>query len=168
MSVWRVSTPSSPFSTTFIALFSFCILFPNVFNFFGEAAESISNEGRDIRIFNYAGVKIELYWIDPNTREDHLMTLPGVGLYHGAQMPLQSFVGHEFEVREVPSMKTGRCEGGQMTNKSSMNENSDNNENTINDQCRIGSFTVTVYDNQGKLREINQNTHNNIELNIFY
>jgi hypothetical protein len=166
------SASSSPISAASVVLFSLFVLLPNVFFFLGKAtataaAESIVNEERDIRIFNHAGVKIELYWINPDTREGHLMTVAGVGLYHGAQMPLQSFVGHEFEVRELPSIETGRCAGA--NRKSSSNDNNEDNGNSMEGQCQIGTFIVTRYDDQGEWQELNhQRTHTNIELDIFH
>jgi hypothetical protein len=37
------------------------------------------------------------------------MSSPNV--MHGASFPLNSFVGHEFELRELPSATSGECKG---------------------------------------------------------
>jgi hypothetical protein len=89
---------------------------------------SISTE-RAIRMFNEAGVKVEIYWINPTTRETVLMSAPFI--YDGAQFPLNSFVGHEFEVREVANIQTGDCSSGDKT-------------------CHSTTFVVTDHDNQGE------------------
>lgn len=60
---------------------------------------------RDIKIINQSGSKLELYWIHPDTREGSLMSSPYI--LNGADFALNSFVGHEFEIRELPSAKSG-------------------------------------------------------------
>lgn len=86
------------------------------------------NTERAIRMFNEAGVKVEIYWINPQTREGSLMSAPHV--YDGAQFPLNSFVGHEFEVREVVNAQTGECASADKV-------------------CHSSNFIVTENDNQG-------------------
>jgi hypothetical protein len=97
--------------------------------FFLSAAHGISTD-RPIRLFNDAGVKVEVYWINPTTRAASLMSTPSI--YDGAQMPLNSFVGHEFELREVPAADTGACA----------------NEDKV---CHSVNFLVSENDNQGEL-----------------
>eukprot|EP00545_Synedropsis_sp_CCMP1620_P005232 CAMPEP_0119012334 /NCGR_PEP_ID=MMETSP1176-20130426/6401_1 /TAXON_ID=265551 /ORGANISM="Synedropsis recta cf, Strain CCMP1620" /LENGTH=456 /DNA_ID=CAMNT_0006965269 /DNA_START=13 /DNA_END=1383 /DNA_ORIENTATION=- len=82
---------------------------------------------RAIRMFNEAGVKVEIYWINPQTRAASLMSAPHV--YDGAQFPLNSFVGHEFEVREVPNLASGACSSADKV-------------------CHSTNFIVTDHDNQ--------------------
>jgi hypothetical protein len=50
---------------------------------------------------------VEVYWIHPQTRAGSLMTTPNI--LNGALFTLNSFIGHEFEARELPSEKTGHC-----------------------------------------------------------
>jgi len=82
---------------------------------------------RKINILNESGSRVEIYWINPSSREGVLMTVPDV--MNGANFPLNSFVGHEFEVRELPSASTGLCKSeGQV--------------------CRTTLFTVSPGDEQ--------------------
>lgn len=64
---------------------------------------------RPIKILNQSGSTVEIYWIHPSTRELSLMSNPNV--MNGAPFNLNSFVEHEFEIRELPSAKTGLCKG---------------------------------------------------------
>jgi hypothetical protein len=112
-------TMKTPSSLLIFAVGLLVALFPTTW--------SISTE-RAIRMFNDAGVKVEIYWINPTTRETVLMSAPFI--YDGAQFPLNSFVGHEFEVREVANAKTGDCSSGDQT-------------------CHSNTFVVTDHDNQG-------------------
>lgn len=83
---------------------------------------------RSIQMVNESGSKIQVYWIHPTTREGSLMSTNGV--VPGATFPLQTYVGHEFEMREVPSEKTGVCDSPDQT-------------------CRSTTFVISENDNQG-------------------
>ena len=85
------------------------------------------NVDRSLRILNESGARVELYWVHPETRAASLMSTPFI--YDGATFPLKTFVGHEFEVRELPSTKTGEC--GDQT-------------------CKIGFFVISGNDDQRK------------------
>ena len=87
-----------------------------------------SNQDRSIRLLNESGLKVEVHWINPTTQETVLMSTPVV--YDGATFPLNSFVGHSFQVREVPSDKTGVCSSEDQT-------------------CHAATFTVSENDDQG-------------------
>jgi hypothetical protein len=82
---------------------------------------------RAIKIMNHSGSRLEVYWIHPQTREGTLMSSPIV--MNGADFPLNSYVGHEFEIRELPSKKTGECISEDQT-------------------CRSTYFTVSENDDQ--------------------
>jgi hypothetical protein len=90
----------------------------------GQAARA---DKRSIQMLNDSGFKVEVYWIHPVTKEASLMSSNGV--LAGATFPLQTFVGHEFEMREVPSEKTGACTSPDQT-------------------CRNTFFTITENDDQ--------------------
>jgi hypothetical protein len=78
---------------------------------------------------NESGSRVEIYWIHPQTREATLMSSPNV--MNGATFPLNSFVGHEFEVRELPSVKSGVCSSEDQTCRSNfftVSENADQSE----------------------------------------
>jgi len=78
---------------------------------FTAATFTCSNEsGIEIHIVNASGGKIDAYWINPNTSNTEI-----VGTY--ADDPLKkhrmnSFVGHVFEIREVPDEKGSGCGNG--------------------------------------------------------
>ena len=92
------------------------------------AAAPVTNKAteRPIKILNESGSKVEIYWIHPNTGERVIMSAPNV--LNGASFNLNSFIGHEFEIRELPSSKTGICKGEEQTcrtNFLSVTENSE-------------------------------------------
>ena len=93
-------------------------------------ASSTTSLSRSITILNESGSRIEVYWIHPETGEGTLMSTPDV--LNGANFPLNSFVGHQFEIRELPGKATGVCKSeGQV--------------------CRNGYFTVSENDDQSTL-----------------
>ena len=57
-----------------------------------------ASTARKIQILNEVTGPIEVYWIHPTTREATLMSTPDV--MAGANFNLDSFVGHEFEIRD--------------------------------------------------------------------
>lgn len=63
---------------------------------------------RNIKIINDTSGRILIFWVHPQTREPSLMS-DAAGIPSGADFPLDSFVGHEFEVRELASQRTGAC-----------------------------------------------------------
>ncbi len=89
-------------------------------------------EEKSARLINVSGGSIDLYWIDPETREAQLWT-DDVPVADGEIVPFTSYEGHEFEVREAPNPKTGTC--------------------TLSpDQtCRTLSFGIGPNDDQSKL-----------------
>ena len=103
-----------------------------------NVAATSRSTSRHITILNNSGRTIEIYWIHPTTGEGVLMTTPS--LTNGANFPLDSFVGHTFEARELPSKKTGTC-------GASSNDSSDPGV------CRRTFFEVSSNDDQ--LTQIN-------------
>jgi len=79
------------------------------------------DSSRSIQIMNESGRRVVVHWINPDTGEMVLQSDPDV--LNGASMDLNSFVGHTFEVRELPAKKTGFCAGEDET-------------------CRVDHFTV--------------------------
>jgi len=65
------------------------------------------------------------YWIHPQTNEMVLQSSPFIA--NGAVMSLNSFVGHSFQLREIPGKKSGLCR---------------------RDQCFISYVTVSENDDQ--------------------
>jgi hypothetical protein len=64
---------------------------------------------RSIRILNQSGVKTDAYWIHTQTREASESQTEGKGITYGADTGISSFVGHSFEIRELPNAKTKKC-----------------------------------------------------------
>ena len=84
---------------------------------------------RNIKILNESGSRVEVYWIHPQTRAASLMSSPNV--MNGASFPLNSFAGHEFEIRELPSTNTGVCKSEDQVCRSAyfaVSENDDQSE----------------------------------------
>ena len=88
------------------------------------SASAGDDDERSFEIVNNAGFTIEMYWVKPETREAILVSTPEFGLPDDAQTPFYSFVGHEFEIREMPATETGEC----------------GNENDV---CRSTTFVVS-------------------------
>jgi hypothetical protein len=88
-----------------------------------------SNESRSIIIMNESSRRIEIHWVDPVTGDMVLQSEPDI--LDGASLELDSFVGHTFEVRELPAKKTRVCAGDDQT-------------------CRVNHFTVSGNSDQGK------------------
>ena len=91
-------------------------------------------DSREVHVRNEAGFKVEVYWIN-RWKNDELVLNTEEGIFHGAETVIKSFVSHEFQLKEIPSKKTGRCRGE-------------------NDECREGYFQVTEYEGQGEQREV--------------
>jgi len=81
---------------------------------------------RQINIVNESGVKIQIHWINPDTDELILQSDPFMHI--GASFPLNSFVGHEFQVTELPG-KGGVCKG-------------DSEPTTTTPECLVNYFAV--------------------------
>ncbi|KAL3816610.1 hypothetical protein ACHAXA_000734 [Cyclostephanos tholiformis] len=84
-------------------------------------------KSRGINIMNESGRRVEIYWINPDNGSMVLQSTPDI--LNGASMSLNSFVGHYFEVRELPGKKTGVCGGEDQT-------------------CRVDHFTVKTTQDQ--------------------
>jgi hypothetical protein len=61
---------------------------------------------RHINIINDSGGSVDIYWINAKTAEAHPMAQL---VKQGMEQPLNSFVGHTFEIRESPDLHTGLC-----------------------------------------------------------
>lgn len=85
-----------------------------------------SNE-RTLAVQNRSGGKIEVHWVHSVTGELSRVSNPHV--FSGAAMPLNTYIGHEFEIKEVPSAVTGLCKSPDQV-------------------CRTARFKVTENDNQ--------------------
>jgi hypothetical protein len=62
---------------------------------------------KSVTIVNDSGGPLALYWVHPTTREATLLSSPSIPL--GSEFPVDSFEGHEFEIRELPDQRSGLC-----------------------------------------------------------
>ena len=72
---------------------------------------------------------VRLTSLQPDTREGSLMSNPHI--MNGGDFTLNSFVAHEFEIRELPSASSGVCNSDDQT-------------------CANGFFAVSENDDQGE------------------
>lgn len=79
-----------------------------------------------ITIINASPSKTGVWWINPNPAEDNMFISE---LNVNDRMPLNSYTGHDFEVRELGDDQTGECNSKDRT-------------------CRITRFTVKSGDQQ--------------------
>ncbi len=92
--------------------------------------QAADDDSQFILIKNESGRRVEIYWIDPDDGEAVMQSDPEI--LDGTSLDLNSFVGHNFEVRELPAKKTGVC-GGE------------------DDTCRVDYFTVNPNNDQGEI-----------------
>jgi len=64
---------------------------------------------RSITMYNESGSKVEIYWVGSGNQKV-LQTTPN--LLHGANFNLNSYVGHTFEIKELPQKRTKQCING--------------------------------------------------------
>jgi hypothetical protein len=64
---------------------------------------------RSIRIMNQSGVRTDAFWINSQTRELAESQTDGKGITYGADTGISSYVGHSFEIQELPNAKTKKC-----------------------------------------------------------
>jgi len=79
-----------------------------------ERRDKNNPSSRGLAIENLSGRKIDMFWVNtfktpeefvPQFIEDGVT----VGCAYGADKSISSYIGHQFEIREVPSKKTGHC-----------------------------------------------------------
>lgn len=74
-------------------------------------SEEDPDRRRHIYIVNFTGRPIGVYWIHPETRERQVQH-HGPHLPNGDTLSLNSFKTHEFELIELPSLRTNMCLDG--------------------------------------------------------
>jgi hypothetical protein len=98
-----------------------------LFNLVNYGIAITKQPNRSITIQNNAKARIELSWIDPSSGDRSVMSDPYI--IPGSEYTLDSFVSHQFEVKELPNKNTGKCSGGASS-------------------CQISFFTVNEHENQ--------------------
>lgn len=86
---------------------------------------------RSIQFVNESGKRIEVQWVHPDTGEMVLQSSPFI--FNGATFNLNSFVGHTFQLREIPGKKSGACGdlGEETTCRTDMVTVSENEEQVV-------------------------------------
>jgi len=111
------------------AFFFFLLLLLLVIIAFVSAAPRKRKNGnplaRNIRILNHSGAKIDVFWINPTTRELADSNTDGEGIMYGGETGIASYAGHNFEVQEL--QVNGKCK---------------------RHMCRKAYFTVTENEDQ--------------------
>lgn len=100
-------------------------------------------QSRSVRVMNKSGARIDIFWIHPNTRELAPSHTDGEGVMYGGETGISSYIGHEFEVVELPSKKTQKC---------------------IDKVCRKAYFTVNTKEDQCKLSIRMHNSSANLSI----
>jgi len=98
----RTSSSSCRSSLGVVAAVLFSSLFSAVFVSARKRSAKVSNpNSRSIIIKNESGSKIDAFWINPTTRKIEASNFEN-GIVYGGEGPLSSYVGHSFEVQELP------------------------------------------------------------------
>ena len=97
----------------------------------GRAAAS---PDRAIMIQNSSGSRVEVNWMNPDNGDRVCMSDPDI--LTGSDFKLDSYVSHEFEVKELPNKKTGIC------------FNADTTDADGYPRCRAVFFTVNEHEEQ--------------------
>lgn len=92
------------------------------------SCDAAKDTTRHIQLINNAGFKIEVYWIN-RWKNDELVLNTEEGVLNGASTGINSYVSHEFQLVEVPSKKTGKCQ---------------------EEECQTATFQVNANDGQSK------------------
>ena len=87
-------------------------------------------EFRQIKIINQSAKPVSVLWIHPDSGAQQFL----FSLVNGQETGLDTSVGHEFQLREVPVDSSETCGSGG------------------SDSCLSGYFKVTYDTNQGKLK----------------
>ena len=64
---------------------------------------------RSIRVINESGASIDLFWIHSETGLLADSNTDGEGIMYGGETGISSYVGHQFEVQEMPSKSSRSC-----------------------------------------------------------
>ena len=95
-----------------------------------------------VRLKNVSGAPFEVGWINPKDQSIVVLDTVGpLGIYH-----LESFQSHQFEILELPSQESGRCELGASRNSRAPDQSLD----LVDGECLTGYFEVTETVEQSK------------------
>lgn len=111
-----------------LPLLSILLLLP------GFSSVLADDPARSLQIHNESGRRVEVHWVHPESGELFLQSAPDI--VHGQNFALNTYVGHAFQVRELPAKRTGVCGGG----------------GEAGGECRVDWFTVNESHDQGEFR----------------
>eukprot|EP00980_Cylindrotheca_fusiformis_P027441 scaffold20461_cov117-Cylindrotheca_fusiformis.AAC.4 len=80
---------------------------------FGQKGRNTNPSQRSVKVKNESGRKIDVFWVN-NLKRGVPETFvsqseDGDGYSYGADAGILSYVGHMFEIREMPGKKSGKC-----------------------------------------------------------
>lgn len=89
---------------------------------------------RKVNFVNQSGRRVDVLWINRSTNPISYVSNSenGEGYPYGATQGINSFIGHEFEIREMSSKRTGQC--------------------NVPGDCQTGYFQVNDQEGQSKYR----------------
>jgi hypothetical protein len=94
----------------------------------GRNRSSGSSKQRSFFFRNQSGRRVDVLWVNVfKTPNDFVSQNEGEGYPYGGDTSVLSYIGHTFEIREMPSKKTKSC---------------------LNEECRKARFTVNDQENQ--------------------
>jgi hypothetical protein len=95
----------------------------------GRSRKTGQNDSqRSFHFLNQSGRRVDLLWVNVFKKPNEFVSQNGgEGYPYGGDTSVSSFIGHEFEIREMPSKKTEQC---------------------LFEECRKARFRVNDQDNQ--------------------
>lgn len=97
-------------STTFVVFLAASLITTTHAAVLGMSRRGSPN-ARKFSFFNRSGRRVDIFWINRSTNPVSFVTNSdrGEGYPFGGSTGVDSYIGHEFEIREMPSKKTGEC-----------------------------------------------------------
>jgi hypothetical protein len=68
-----------------------------------------ASDGSAVQIRNHSLVKLKISWVNPSTKK----TTPMGDIVPNETWAVNSFVGHEFQIAELPDEESGACESNE-------------------------------------------------------
>ena len=99
--------------SSFVLLLVVCYCFDQVHFISGAALGKRRHENaqaRNVKIINHTGRRIDAFWMNKFTADGvvtyHTNSEGGMGYAYGEDTSINSYIGHEFEIREMPKPGT--------------------------------------------------------------
>ena len=100
-----------PKHMTAMVLFLLVGLIPTISGAVLGMTRRVSPNARKMIFVNRSGRRIDVFWVNRSTNPVSYVSNSekGEGFPYGATQAIDSYIGHEFEIREMPSRITGQC-----------------------------------------------------------